>query len=206
MGEKIGYARVSSKEQNLQTQMDYLREQGVKDDFLFLDKCSGAIPAVDRPGFQALMQTIRPYDTLVVFRLDRLSRVSEDTKRVLNGLYERNIMLQSSDLPDLTQLEPGMQQMVMSVVVSVLSYTAQAERETLKERQRLGIERAKGEGKYQGRPKKYAADSLDKQGRYIYHQIKQDLDSDLSYKQIQDKYGVGSGTVTRIKREEKGQS
>src|SRR5262245_7406474 len=72
MGHLIGYARVSTTDQDLSLQLDSLRQAGCRDAWIFRDTTSGARPA--RPGLEACLRALEPGDTLVVWRLDRLGR------------------------------------------------------------------------------------------------------------------------------------
>ena len=72
MGKLVGYARVSTGEQDVQLQLDALKKAGCDDDNIFVDKASGA--RSDRPGLDACIAALEPGDTLLVWRLDRLGR------------------------------------------------------------------------------------------------------------------------------------
>lgn len=72
MGKLVGYARVSTVEQDVDMQLDALREAGCRDALIFVDKVSGA--KSQRPGFDACIDALEPGDTLLVWRLDRLGR------------------------------------------------------------------------------------------------------------------------------------
>ncbi|MEJ7197646.1 recombinase family protein, partial [Staphylococcus epidermidis] len=81
---KIGYARVSTKEQNLSSQIEYLKQQGVSESLIFVDKgVSGTISPYDRKGFKKLLQKARGGDVLVVYKLDRISRKYDDVQKVI---------------------------------------------------------------------------------------------------------------------------
>jgi DNA invertase Pin-like site-specific DNA recombinase len=87
MGRLIGYARVSTSEQDLGLQLEALRGAGCRDEQVFLDTASGARTA--RPGLDACVQALAPGDTLVVWRLDRLGRSMVHLVTVIEELLRR---------------------------------------------------------------------------------------------------------------------
>ena len=151
----MGYARVSSKEQNLDRQLIELKKY-VPEENIVVDKQSGK--NLDRPGYQALKGTLglRSGDTLYVKSLDRLSRNKEDIKNELEWFKKNGIRLMILDLPtSMIQVPDGQEwviDMINNVLVEVLSSIAQQERETIRARQREGIDAAKAAGKHLGRP------------------------------------------------------
>lgn len=157
MSNKImGYARVSSKEQNLDRQIIAL-SQYVPPDNIITDKQSGK--NLDRPGYQALKGALglRSGDTLYIKSLDRLARNKEDIKNELQWFKEHNVRLMILDLPtSLIQVPDGQEwiiEMINNILIEVLSSIAEQERETIRSRQREGIDAAKSAGKHLGRPK-----------------------------------------------------
>lgn len=197
----IGYARVSTKEQNLEMQIEYLKSKGVHEKLIFIDECSGTIPVKERTEFNKLLQKSRAGDVLHVYKLNRLSRRAKDLKNVIRKLNNEDIKVLASDVPQLAEVPESMRDLVNDIMISILSFTAETEREFIKERQRQGIENAKKKGVYKGRPFKYSADSKDTQGRLIYGGILEDLRKGFSIKGTAKKYGVGNGVVQRIKKE-----
>ena len=87
MGCLIGYARVSTAEQDIRLQLDALRDAGCQDDQVFLDKSSGA--RTERPGLDACLQALGPGDTLVIWRLDRLGRSTAHLVTLIEDLRQR---------------------------------------------------------------------------------------------------------------------
>ena len=129
------YARVSSKEQNLDRQLDAFRALGATDRDIILDKQSGK--DLERPGYQALKSVIlRPGDTLVVKSLDRLSRNKEDIKNELQWFRDNHIQVKILDLPttmmDLPKDQAWVFDMVNNILIEVLGTIAQQERETIR--------------------------------------------------------------------------
>lgn len=150
------YARVSSREQNLDRQLEAFKYLGADDREIITDKESGK--NLDRPGYQALKTTmLRSGDTLVIKSLDRLSRNKNDIKNELQFFKENNIRLKVIDLPTtLMELPDGQTwvfDMVNNILIEVLGTIAEQERITIRLRQREGIDAAKLRGKHLGRPK-----------------------------------------------------
>jgi DNA invertase Pin-like site-specific DNA recombinase len=155
MGKIYGYARVSSTEQNLDRQILEL-ERYVSEENIVVDKQSGK--TLQRPGYMALKGALglRKGDTLYVTSLDRLSRNKEDIQKELQWFKQQGIRLMILDLPTtMVQVPDGQEwilDMVNSILIEVLSSIAQQERETIRKRQRQGIDAAKAKGKHLGRP------------------------------------------------------
>ena len=149
------YARVSSKEQNLDRQIAAFEALGATERYIVKDKDSGK--DLERPGYQALKNAmLREGDTLVIKSLDRLSRNKNDIYKELQYFKENNIRLKVIDLPT-TMLELPAEQnwvfdMVNNILIEVLGTIAEQERETIRKRQAEGIEAAKKRGQKLGRP------------------------------------------------------
>src|SRR4051812_24817066 len=138
---RIGYARVSTADQDLETQLAKLKAEGCG--IVRSEKVSGG-SREGRTELATIIEFLRPGDELMVTRLDRLGR---DTRDVLNIIYEcdqRQAFVTVLDPHVTTRGEAG------RIVLTVLGMVAQMERRFIKERQREGIERAKGEGVYRG--------------------------------------------------------
>lgn len=150
------YARVSSREQNLDRQLEAFKKLGADEREIICDKESGK--DFNRIGYQALKNTmLRNGDTLVVKSLDRLSRNKNDIKNELQYFKENNIRLKVIDLPTIMMELPEGQEwvfdMVNNILIEVLGTIAEQERQTIRKRQREGIDAAKVKGKHLGRPK-----------------------------------------------------
>lgn len=151
----MGYARVSTKEQHLDRQLLELKKY-VPEENIIVDQQSGK--NLDRPGYQALKGPLglRQGDTLYIKSLDRLSRNKEDIKHELEWFKQNGIRLMILDLPtSMIQVPPGQEwliEMINNILIEVLSSIAQQERETIRLRQREGIEAAKLSGRHLGRP------------------------------------------------------
>lgn len=163
MGRIFGYARVSSKEQNLDRQLESLKAY-VPVENILTDKASGK--DMERPAYQALKGALglRAGDTLVITSLDRLSRNKEHIKQELQWFHENNIRLMILDLPtSLIEVPKGQEwiiSMINNILIEVLASMAEQERINIKKRQREGIEAAKKKGKHLGRPKMVIPDDF----------------------------------------------
>lgn len=149
------YARVSSKEQNLDRQIAAFMALGAQEREIITDKESGK--DLERAGYQALKNAmLRRGDTLVIKSLDRLSRNKCDIKNELQYFKENGIRLKVIDLPTtMMELPEGQEwvfEMVNNILIEVLGTIAEQERETIRKRQAEGIEAAKQNGKKLGRP------------------------------------------------------
>src|SRR5215470_12769399 len=97
VGELIGYARTSTKDQKLDLQLDALRRSGVEERHLYTDQASGA--RKDRPGFLQCWAYLQPGDTLIVWRLDRLARSLRHLIELAEELREREVALRILEGP-----------------------------------------------------------------------------------------------------------
>ena len=149
------YARVSTKEQNLDRQIAAFVALGADEREIITDKESGK--SLDRPGYQALKNVIlRSGDTLVIKSLDRLSRSKADIRNEIQFFNDQGIRLKVIDLPttmmDLPEGQTWSIEMVNNILIEVLGTIAEQERVTIKGRQAEGIAAAKAKGKRFGRP------------------------------------------------------
>ena len=152
---RVGYARVSSREQHEDRQIEALTNYGVSRDNIIVDKCSGK--DTEREGYQYLKkQILRSGDTLVIKELDRLSRSKSDIKQELeyfknNGIYIKILDIQTT----LTEFPPEqiwIMDMINAILIEVLGSIAENERLKIRRRQREGIDAAKKKNIKFGRP------------------------------------------------------
>lgn len=142
---KIGYARVSTDDQNLDSQLDALNAVGCER--IFRDEMSGA--SIDRrPGLTDALQFLRAGDTLVIWKLDRLGRNVLQMLDLLNQ-FENQKILFASLTEGIDTGTPG-----GKLIFTILSSFAQYEREILKQRTLAGLAAARARGRYGGRPRK----------------------------------------------------
>ena len=150
-----GYARVSSKEQNADRQVQALIEYGVDEHNIIVDKKSGR--DMKREGYASLKNfMLRSGDTLVVKELDRLSRSKADIKRELEYLKEHHIRVKILDIPttlaEFSAEQEWVMDMINTILIEVLGSMAEAERLKIRQRQCEGIDSAKKRGVKFGRP------------------------------------------------------
>ena len=150
---KIGYARVSSKEQHLDRQLAALKDV----DKLFTDKLSGA--NTHRPELQKMLAYIREGDIVMVTELDRLGRNNHDLTKIMNSIQNKGATLDVLNLPSMTGIaDPNLRQLMTNLIIELYKYQAESERKRIIERQQQGIALAKRQGKYHGRKPQYAKD------------------------------------------------
>lgn len=150
---KIGYARVSSKEQHLDLQLAALKDV----DKLFTDKLSGA--NTNRPELQKMLAYIREGDIVMVTELDRLGRNNHDLTKIMNSIQNKGATLDVLNLPSMTGIaDPNLRQLMTNLIIELYKYQAESERKRIIERQQQGIALAKRQGKYHGRKPQYAKD------------------------------------------------
>ncbi|MQB94126.1 recombinase family protein [Lactobacillus reuteri] len=192
----IFYARVSSKDQNLERQL--YRAKQVKADKVFLDKKSGK--NTERPGLKEMLNYIREGDTLEVVSLDRLSRNYTDIKKLVQIVKEKKVKLLIDDLPVTHTGNDLVDNFLLDMMISLMGFVAENERQKIRERQRQGIERAKQNGKYRGRTKKYSLHSNDREGRLVYQGIMNDYQTNNYETKVQlaKKYGISRQQLYRI--------
>ena len=143
---RVGYIRVSSKEQNWDRQIENLA--GVSK--VFSDKLSGGDG--DRPGLSALLSFIREGDIVVVSELDRLGRNNKELTEVMSIIHSKGATIEILNLPSLSGIrDENLRQLLNNLIIEIYKYQAEEERKRILERQRQGIEIAKRKGKYKGR-------------------------------------------------------
>ena len=150
-----GYIRVSTREQNEDRQVIAMREFGVPDGNMIVEKQSGK--DFERPKYQKLMKQIKPGDVLVVKSIDRLGRNYSDIQEQWRFLiHEKGINICVLDMPllDTRTARDLIGTFVADLTLQILSFVAQTERESIRQRQREGIEAAKRRGVVFGRPLK----------------------------------------------------
>ena len=140
---KIGYARVSTKNQNLELQLDALKKAGCEK--IYQDIASGA--KTERPELNMMIDNLRPGDVLVIWKLDRLGRSLHHLIGLVNGLIEKKIGLQSLNDPIDTTTPQG------RLNFNLFASLAEFERDLIRERTQAGLSAARARGRMGGRPK-----------------------------------------------------
>ena len=149
----FGYVRVSSDDQNEARQVEKMRELGIDERHIFIDKKSGK--DFEREQYRAMMAMLREGDLVCIASLDRLGRNYRETGKeweVITKEKKANILvLDMEDLLDTRKQTDLTGTLISDIVIKLLSYVAEKERESIRARQAEGIAIAKAQGKYQGR-------------------------------------------------------
>lgn len=152
---KYGYVRVSTKEQNIDRQLVEMYSQGLNDKTIFIDKQSGK--DFERDEYQKLKKKLKSGDLLIIKSIDRLGRnydmIIDEWRTLVNDM---NVDIQVLDMPLLDTRTEGKNlvgKFISDIVLQILSFVAENERENIKKRQAEGIRIAKEKGKHLGRPK-----------------------------------------------------
>lgn len=175
----IGYARVSTAEQNLDMQIAALERAGVHRDHIHVEKVSGVSAA--RPGRDLALKDAMAGDTLVVWKLDRVGRDLLDLFEFMRGLEARNIGFRSLTETIDTTTPIG------RLVFALMAALAQFERDLTQERSREGVRRAKAAGKVFGQPPKVHAGN--------HRQIEAELHKGRSPRDVAKKFGMSTGCL-----------
>ncbi|WNF35239.1 recombinase family protein [Bacillaceae bacterium IKA-2] len=196
----FGYAKVSSQEQNFDRQVKELEAYGCEK--IYTEKQSGK--NFDRPVYKELRSKLRFGDVLVVHDLSRFGRNKEDIRDEWKVLMQEEVDLVVLNMPILDtrkyrELE-GVGQLVSDLVLTLLSWMVEEERNRIRTTQREGIEIAKAKGKFKGGAKKYHASAMGKD-KVIYDEIVGMLASGESVMDIHRRTGVARNTVYGIKQE-----
>lgn len=176
----IGYARVSTADQNLDLQLDALEKAGCGR--VFKDRQSGAV--VKRPGLDEALSHLRPDDTLVVWKLDRLGRTARQLVVFVADLQTRGVSFQSLTDGIDTTTPAG------RFFFHVMAALAEMERDLLRERTRAGLTAAKARGREGGRPPKLSDEQLAHAERLM-------TDPKVSHASIARTLGINRSTLYR---------
>ena len=190
-----GYVRCSSTDQNEDRQIIALREVSVPEKNIFMDKQSGR--DFDRPNYKKLVQELKAGDLLYVLSIDRLGRNYEEIQnqwRILTKEIGIDICVLDMPLLDTRNGKDLMGTFIADLVLQILSFVAQSERENIKKRQAEGIAAAKARGVKFGRPEKTAPDDFGKIVR-AWEQKK------MSFTDVLEKCNMSEATFYRRLRE-----
>lgn len=161
VAKKFGYVRVSSKDQNEGRQIASMKEQGIDERDIFIDKQSGK--DFNREKYQALKQCLREGDVLYIHSLDRFGRnkdeILNEWKEITKNI-KADIIVMDMPLLDTTKYKDSMGSFISDLVLQILSWMAQEERERIRKRQREGIDVAIKKGIKFGRPKAAPTDKF----------------------------------------------
>lgn len=181
-GQRIGYVRVSSFDQNPQRQLEQ-----VQVDRLFMDKASGK--DTERPQLEALLTFVRDGDTVVVHSMDRLARNLDDLRKIVQDLTKRGIRIEfiKEHLTFTGEDSP-----MANLMLSVMGAFAEFERALIRERQREGIALAKKRGVYRGRKKLLLPEQVT--------QFRRRADAGEKKSELAREYGISRETVYQYLR------
>ena len=194
---RIGYARVSSKDQNLERQLEKLKSCKK----IFTDKQSGG--SLERPGFKELMSFIREGDVVVVTEIARLGRNNEELTYTMDQIRLTGATLEVLNFPTLQGVEnANLRRLLNGLMLEIYKYQAESERESIRENQRQGIELAKEKGLYKGRKPKFNRQSpqlnlafdLYETGNYTVREIERMTSiPESTFRRYKKKYKIEKG-------------
>jgi DNA invertase Pin-like site-specific DNA recombinase len=183
-GNLIGYARVSTAEQNLDMQTTALIRAGVDPGMIFIDTISGATNKL-RPGRASAMRQLRKGDTLLVWKTDRVSRSLFDLLTLLNSIDERGAKFRSLTEPMMDTTTP-----LGCMFIGVVGAIAQFERDLIAQRTRDGVKSAQERGVRFGQPTIFTPE--------VQERIAGWIQDGHSTNQIAVRLGCHKGTVSRV--------
>ncbi len=188
---KVGYVRVSTVDQNEARQIEAMKADGVEK--IYMDKKSGK--DFNRPEYQKMIASLQKGDILVIHSIDRLGRNYEEIItewRKITKEIEADIIVQDMPLLNTTQNKDLTGTLIADIVLQLLSYVAQRERENIRQRQKEGIAIAKAQGKYKGRSKK----EIDKE---LFNETKRSWQrGEITKVQFAEIMGVSRSTLYKL--------
>lgn len=176
----VGYVRVSTAEQNPQSQRDALISAGCEK--IFEETASGA--RLDRPALTEMLRSLRAGDEVVVFKLDRLARSTRELIQIVDELEHRSIKLRS--MTELLDTGSASGRLFFHIMSSISEF----ERQNLRERVRAGIDSARNHGRVGGRPRAMSEQDI-KAARALLK------DGDIPVAAVAKRLGVGTSTLYR---------
>ena len=182
-GQRIGYVRVSSFDQNPERQLEQ-----VTVDRLFTDKASGK--DIQRPELERLLAFVREGDTVVVHSMDRLARNLDDLRRLVQGLTQRGVRI---EFVKESLTFTGEDSPLANLMLSVMGAFAEFERALIRERQREGIALAKQRGAYRGRKKSLNSEKIE--------ELKRRIAAGEQKAKLAREFGISSETLYQYLRE-----
>ena len=196
----VGYARVSTVDQNLDRQIESLQSFGAEK--IFTEKQSGK-SIKNRPVFQEVLSFVRMGDCLIVESIDRLGRNYDEIIQTVNYLKNKEVRLMISSLPIMNEVisNPLLDKFMKDLIIQILAMISEQERNESKRRQAQGIKVAKEKGVYKGRPVLYSPNAKDPQKRLVYHHVVEMLEQGISISKIAKSVRITRQTVYRIKNE-----
>lgn len=183
---KIGYARVSTNDQNLDLQLDALKAEGCEK--IYFDKISGS--KAERPELSKLKESLRKGDTVIVYKIDRLGRSLKHLIETISEFDEQGVSFKSITDPIDTTSAQG------KLIFNIFASLSEFERELIRERTNAGLRSARARGRIGGRPKGLSPQAEDK-ARICESLYKEGR---LSANDIAKNQGISKGTLYRYLR------
>ncbi|WP_124728819.1 recombinase family protein [Staphylospora marina] len=202
---KLGYIRVSSKDQNEGRQVEKMLELGIEERYIFIDKQTGA--NFDRPQYQAMKMFIRPGDLIYIDDLDRLGRdydgIIKEWKHITRELGADIVILSNPTLFDSRKYKEmgDIGKLMEDQFLSLLSFVAEQERKKIKRRQAEGIALAKKQGKHLGRPKINLETISKEQRKTLEANFERWKNQEITAVQFMKMLGLKKGTFYKIVKE-----
>lgn len=182
MNKNFGYARVSTTDQNLDTQIDALEKYGC--DEIFQDKISGTLTS--RPALDEMISKLREGDTVVVARFFRLGRSRDHLINLISDFSKSGINFIALDIGIDTNTPAG------KLILSIFASLAEYDRECILEKTKAGQQLAKAKGKHIGRPKGINAENFNK--------VKKSMEMGLSVSETVNLTGISMSSVKRYRK------
>lgn len=184
MSRTFAYLRVSTQEQTTDNQAQAIKSRGydISPKRIVAETISGAVPAMERPGFAKLLERMEEGDTLVVLKLDRLGRDTIDVTSTVRDLGAQGIRVISLDLGDI-----DLTSTTGKATMGIMAVIAEMERDRIRERTQEGLARAKAQGVKLGRP---VADD-------VTEQVREARGAGRSQQEVADLLGLSLRTVKR---------
>ena len=194
------YARVSTKGQNLDRQIEEFRRMGADERFIIVDKNSGR--NFDRPGYLTLKESLlREGDTLVVKELDRFGRNKQQIKDELEFFQKNGIRVKILDIPttliDVEESNAWLSDLMTNLLIEVLASLAEQELQKNKKRQAEGIAEAKEKGKHLGRSRILLPDNWNE----VYSKW---MNNEITAMEAMKQTGLKRSTFYKMARNERG--
>jgi DNA invertase Pin-like site-specific DNA recombinase len=195
---KFGYIRVSSKDQNELRQLEAMKEKGIDERDIFMDKQSGK--DFKRAQYQLLKRILRKGDVLYIHSLDRFGRNKDEILQEWNDItknIQADIVVLDMPLLDTTQFKDSLGTFIADLVLQILSWMAEDERNRIRKRQREGIDVALKNGIAFGRPKSIISEEF----KQTYHRWKS---GEMTAVRAMQEIGVKKTTFYKLVKEYEG--
>jgi len=192
---KFGYIRVSSKDQNEGRQIEAMKERGIDERDIFIDKQSGK--DFNRDQYQLLKRIMRKGDVLYIHSLDRFGRNKEKILEEWNDIIKHiqaDIVVLDMPLLDTTQYKDSLGTLIADLVLQILSWMAEEERKRIRTRQREGIDLALQNGVAFGRPKATVTEEF----KEVYRQWK---NGEMTAVKAMEELGIKKTTFYKLVKE-----